>query len=704
MKKTTILLLIMATVFASGAYAQIPKTINYQGVLTDDMGAAVPDGSYTLTLRLYTVLTGGSPIWDCDETVTVTKGIFNAVLGESCVLTPEFNQLYYLGISVDGGPELTPRTPLTSAPYSIGALSVTGADNVFPGDGYVGIGTTTPSNRLTVEDENQVGIQFNGTNDYWASIYINAVNAGARPTIGWMRQSVLRASASVSTADVWQLRMNGTTRFSVADDGRTGINMSPGTEALSVAGAVQLGNSVSTTTGAIRWTGSDFEGYTGSAWESFTSGGSGSLPSGTSGQTLRHNGSDWIANNGIHNNGTYVGIGTVTPTAKLNVGGGEWDLTNTEGDFKIGDATYRLKFGVATDGGGAGSAGIRVAGGAEKLFLGAGSNEVLEIDNAGYFKIGSVNNSGIAQVYREGIATNVASISHTLDGGRFTFSDENGNSALYGGADGSHTGGNLYVKRDAVNYGFYVEGNWAGLEEPGMGIVGSARSATFRMDEAGDESVTLPVDAVSASEILDEPGVASSGLDAGIYLTGIGTVDVLNSCSITTPGAGYVLVIASGYSFISHVSGSYSQARFGVSNSTSAFIDNQTLYVLMDNGATSGYYNSPMTSHYVFPVASAGTHTFYVLGELLEGSAVGLGDIEMSCIYIPTSYGSIVTSTASTDKSKPGTIVAAAPLSQTDIEEERAASTRNNDERILRELEEMRARIAELERELENER
>ena len=45
------------------------------------------------------------------------------------------------------------------------------------------------------------------------------------------------------------------------------------------------------------------------------------LPSGTSGQTLRHDGTNWIANSVIYNNGTNVGIGTTLPNRKLDVVG-----------------------------------------------------------------------------------------------------------------------------------------------------------------------------------------------------------------------------------------------------------------------------------------------------------------------------------------------------------------------------------------------
>ncbi|MCB0755713.1 MAG: hypothetical protein H6602_03500 [Flavobacteriales bacterium] len=55
------------------------------------------------------------------------------------------------------------------------------------------------------------------------------------------------------------------------------------------------------------------------------------LPSGPSGSTIRHNGSGWMANTNLFNNGTNVGIGTTSPSEKLDVDG------NSE---VTGDYTY----------------------------------------------------------------------------------------------------------------------------------------------------------------------------------------------------------------------------------------------------------------------------------------------------------------------------------------------------------------------------
>ncbi|MDX1409616.1 MAG: hypothetical protein R3330_15820, partial [Saprospiraceae bacterium] len=93
---------------------------------------------------------------------------------------------------------------------------------------------------------------------------------------------------------------------------------------------------------------------------------------------------DWRVNNGgdrltVENTGD-VGVGTTQPDAPLHVAGGNnWDLTSTEGDFKIGNATHRLLMGLATGGVGAGTARIYSKGGASKLILGGDATDVLSI-------------------------------------------------------------------------------------------------------------------------------------------------------------------------------------------------------------------------------------------------------------------------------------------------------------------------------------
>jgi hypothetical protein len=103
-----------------------------------------------------------------------------------------------------------------------------------------------------------------------------------------------------------------------------------------------------------------------------------------------------VSGTNIYNTNTgNVGIGTNAPAARLDILGGNWDTASTEGDLRIGDATYRLKIGVATGGGGAGHATIAAQGGVNLLSLGAGTTlatqRALTITGAGNVGIGTAS-------------------------------------------------------------------------------------------------------------------------------------------------------------------------------------------------------------------------------------------------------------------------------------------------------------------------
>lgn len=86
-----------------------------------------------------------------------------------------------------------------------------------------------------------------------------------------------------------------------------------------------------------------------------------------------------------------IGAGASTPKATLQVAGNNWDLTNTEGDLRIGNDTLRLKIGVAMAGGGAGDARIRAQGGTNRLMLGSSTSDLLVLQNGSVSVQGSLS-------------------------------------------------------------------------------------------------------------------------------------------------------------------------------------------------------------------------------------------------------------------------------------------------------------------------
>ena len=112
----SVCLVLVCLSLISNAFAQVPEIISYQGVLSDN-GGILLTGHHDLTVRIYNQQTGGSPIWSENHTNTpVSNGVFNLQLGSVTAFNDsvDFSVPYWLGISINGGTELTPRTQFTS--------------------------------------------------------------------------------------------------------------------------------------------------------------------------------------------------------------------------------------------------------------------------------------------------------------------------------------------------------------------------------------------------------------------------------------------------------------------------------------------------------------------------------------------------------------------------------------------------------------
>jgi hypothetical protein len=142
-----------------------------------------------------------------------------------------------------------------------------------------------------------------------------------------------------------------------------------------------------------------------------------------------------------------VGIGKTSPVAKLDITSGNWDVLNGEGDFRIGDGTYRFKIGVANGGGGAGDVRMTAHGGTNRLILGGGGKDILLVTNANvmpwtdnFSTLGAATNrwlavysvNGTIQTSDARLKSNISSIPYgletilKLEPVSFNWKDENG--------------------------------------------------------------------------------------------------------------------------------------------------------------------------------------------------------------------------------------------------------------------------------------
>ena len=633
MYRAVIVFLFVSLVF-SAAYATVPRELNYQGVLTDTDGGVVPDGSYSLTFRIYDVETGGSALWEETQDVTVSKGTFSVVLGSVTPLNLPFDKKYYLGVSVAGGDELTPRMPITAAAYSLSADRVVGLGNIFPSSGRVGIGTISPTVPLHVTSADQVGIKFQGANSSYASIYVDGTSSNVRVGYGYLRNGVLKAYTFVSENDDYRIRVGGIDRIFVDTAGRLGVGVASPVEMLDVAGGIRLSSTDNANPGTIRWTGTDFEGYDGTSWKSITSVGGETLPEGSSGMTLRHDGLSWVPDLMLYNDGTKIGIGTIEPEATLHVGG----------SVRVG-----------TD-----------------------------------FEDGSI------EVMKEGVSNALVEIGTGSSGGHVATYDEEGHMQCLLGMETWSNVPKLIVKKDTTNNALEVYGRWGSTGEPYFILRGTERNVIFAPFNSGDESVLLPQNAVSSSEIFDDVGVASRNQSLTIKLSNTEYTTVAAHTIVAPAYWGYVFASISGVLRVFHVNGRETSAVFGLSDDDTYLSSIHQLSVSLPADLPSGYYKYPVTVTRLFS-ADEGDNTIYFIGQADSSSTVYFENLNMTLMYIPTSYGTIY---LAGDEGSPDASgeVPSRGLTSADIARIRDASLRANEERLSREIAEIRTRIEELER------
>lgn len=155
----------------SSAHAEVPKTMAFQGRLTDQSGRPL-DGNQSVIFRIYDAAGGGTKLWEETKTLAVSAGLFSALLGSTTPLALPFDRPYWVETQV-GSEILNPRQPLASSPYSLRAQQVEGLSAL---NGNVGIGTASPGEALEVNGRVRIGAGGTST--------VAALQLGGSPGVG----------------------------------------------------------------------------------------------------------------------------------------------------------------------------------------------------------------------------------------------------------------------------------------------------------------------------------------------------------------------------------------------------------------------------------------------------------------------------------------------------------------------------------------
>ncbi len=236
MKRLSLLLAILALLIpAAPSLAVAPHAqLNFQGVLRDDDNKAVTNGTYSLTFKLYidAIGTPTTPAWQETQSAVVEDGVFSVNLGSVTPFTVGFDQQYWVGITLAGESEMTPRIKLTTAPY---AMSLVGTSNLFPSAGNVGVGTVSPTFDLCIGDTDTGLDQIT---DGILAVKTNGVermriNASGNVGIG-------TTAPTVPLEVVGNVKVDGTTFNVDAANNRVGIGTAAPTVAFDVVGSAKF--------------------------------------------------------------------------------------------------------------------------------------------------------------------------------------------------------------------------------------------------------------------------------------------------------------------------------------------------------------------------------------------------------------------------------------------------------------------------------
>ena len=340
MKKFIALVFLLLTNFL--LQAQAPEGVNYQAVIRDNLGSPIENTIVGVKITIYQNTTSGNLVFEESFTPNTNAfGLVNFIIGQGNLISGDFSLIdwssgpYFLEISadIDGGVnyENIGSQELMSVPYALYAKTAgngpqgeqgspgndgaDGAQGIQGEQGPQGIqGDPGPTGADGVQ-----GIQ--GDQGIQGEQGPQGAQGDPGPTGANGAQGI---QGEQGTQGI---------QGDSGDDGAQGIQGDQGIQGEQGPQGIQ-GDSGDDGAQGIQGD----QGIQGEQGIQGVTGNDGLLPDGTSiGNTTFWNGSEWVVNDGnLFNDGGNVGVGTVTPSAKLEVSG---DIAiNSPFKYKIKDA------------------------------------------------------------------------------------------------------------------------------------------------------------------------------------------------------------------------------------------------------------------------------------------------------------------------------------------------------------------------------
>jgi len=180
--------------------ADVPRTMSYQGKVTDMSGVAI-NGVHSFRFSIYDAETGGTSLWsETHATVSVSKGLFSVILGETAPINLRFDRQYWLQIQVDAI-VLNPRLPFSNSSYAFRAIwadSVIGM--VSSQDSFIAYWDSIRGIPADIIDGDSIGLrQIRADDNVWLTDSVSLIS-GTGITMMQTGSSIMITSSATGTS------------------------------------------------------------------------------------------------------------------------------------------------------------------------------------------------------------------------------------------------------------------------------------------------------------------------------------------------------------------------------------------------------------------------------------------------------------------------------------------------------------------------
>jgi len=222
--------------------------------------------------------------------------------------------------------------------------------------------------------------------------------------------------------------------------------------------------------------------------------------------------------------------------------------------------------------------------------------------------------------------------------------------------DPDNTGGFVSISRGNGTSGVIVDGNFEDSGSPRVTVTGANSTTVIDASVSGTDSVDLPPDAIDATEIFNEPGVATDRATPNITLPHQGDLQIAATRAITVPDAGYILVTGSMETLIVATPdgapgvGVSARIDYGISTTGTSIANGMDYtYIFESPPLTSPVPGDLYTLGNTLPftdvieVDQAGTLTISAVARFsspnLPEPVCTVRDVNINLVYLPTAYG-----------------------------------------------------------------